>query len=424
MSENYQDSVSDSGRSIRRIPVSDRPKYRKTDDGGGVFGSSSGFASRRNSSGWGIWLIAIISIFILFFVFSLLFSGVNISVVPKQEAVFIDGNFTAFRNGQSGELSFEIMTLDRSLSGEVPATGEEYVEEKASGKIVVYNNYSNATQKLIKDTRFESPEGLIYRIKDAVVVPGTKVVNGETVPGSLEVTVYADKPGDKYNIGLTDFTIPGLKGDPRYSKFYARSKTEMTGGLMGNVRKASEEDIATITSDLNNKLRVQILEEASSVKPEGFLLLNDSYAVKIDSTTSNGTDGNVVVTQSATFYGIIFNENEFANFLAKTTIDKFDNSPVELNNTDNLQLSLSDPDSINSSVESLSFALKGETTLIWLYDESALLSDLAGMSKKDVSSLLHDKYPGIETARVSITPFWTRTITENTDKIELKKILK
>ena len=87
-------------------------------------------------------------------------------------------------------------SIPLSLVGEVTSENEVTIKTEASGKIVVYNNYSTAGQKLIKDTRFETPNGLIFRIKDAVTVPGKKTVGGETVPGSLEVTVYADKEGD------------------------------------------------------------------------------------------------------------------------------------------------------------------------------------------------------------------------------------
>lgn len=425
----FQDVVSGSGRSIRRIPVSKKPNMRESMRGvspSSVLGRSGGsgeYNPRKKGSRFGMWFVAFVSLIILYFVFSVLFSGVTIKITPKQEAVLISGQFTAFKEAQSSELSFEVMTIVRELSLEVAATGEEFVEEKASGRIIIYNNYSSAGQKLIKDTRFETTGGLIYRIKDAVTVPGRKTVGGEAVPGSLEVTVYADEPGSSYNQGLIDLTIPGLKGDPRYSKFYARSKTPMTGGASGTVRKASAEDLASASGELDNKLRAEILEEASSVKPEGFLLLNGSYVIEMNSNTSNGSDGNVLVTQQATFKGLIFNENDFARFVAENTIALYDGGEVELSEVDMLSLVIDSEDSnVLDTAESVSFNLNGDTRVLWTFDESTLINDLKGQSKKDVDAILA-RYPSIKSADVVIRPFWKRSVTDKDKKIKLEIIV-
>ena len=76
-------------------------------------------------------------------------------------------------------------------------------------------------------------------------MPGESLVSGKTVPGSTETAVSADEAGKEYNIGKTDFTIPGFKGDARYSKFYARSKTDMEGGFIGTIYSLSDEDEAS-----------------------------------------------------------------------------------------------------------------------------------------------------------------------------------
>ena len=53
------------------------------------------------------------------------------------------------------------------------------MERKASGQIIVYNAYNDNNQKLIKNTRFETPDGKIYRIQASIIVPGTKVEEGK-----------------------------------------------------------------------------------------------------------------------------------------------------------------------------------------------------------------------------------------------------
>ena len=154
------------------------------------------------------------------------------TITPKQNKTLVDAQFVAALDAGVGELTYEIMTIEKTDSKKIVAAGREEIEEKASGKIVIFNDFNTSSQRLIKNTRFETPEGLIYRINRSIVVPGQKTEDGEKVPGSIEVTVYADEAGDKFNISLTDFTVPGFKGSPRFEKFYARSKTPMAGGFI------------------------------------------------------------------------------------------------------------------------------------------------------------------------------------------------
>ena len=95
----------------------------------------------------------------------------------------IDSRLRAYTNPITTGLSFEIMRLSAEESDLVTATGISSSGQKAGGKITVYNNYSNAPQKLIINTRFQTSDGKIYRIREPIVIPGM---------GVKEATVYAD----------------------------------------------------------------------------------------------------------------------------------------------------------------------------------------------------------------------------------------
>ena len=181
-----------------------------------------------------------------------------------------DFSFNAAINADINELSYEIMTIEKTDSKKIAATGREEIEEKASGKIVIFNDFNTSSQRLIKNTRFETPEGLIYRINKSIIVPGQKTEGGKTVPGSIEATVYADEAGEKYNIGLTDFTIPGFEGSPRFDSFYARSKTEMAGGFAGERLSANPDELKKAQDELRTELKKQLMAEAFSQIPDEF----------------------------------------------------------------------------------------------------------------------------------------------------------
>ena len=198
-------------------------------------------------------------------------STVAINISPHKETLAIDSRLRAYTNPITTGLSFEIMRLSAEESGLVTATGISSSGQKAGGKITVYNNYSNAPQKLIINTRFQTSDGKIYRIREPIVIPGM---------GVKEATVYADQAGEEYNIGPADFTLPGLKGGARFEKVFAKSKSAMSGGSSGNARVVKKEDIDSVKASINDKIKNRLAEMFSTQKPESYLLFAD--AVKIE----------------------------------------------------------------------------------------------------------------------------------------------
>ncbi|MBI3634254.1 MAG: hypothetical protein HY228_01395 [Candidatus Yonathbacteria bacterium] len=214
----------------------------------------------------------IVSILGLGFFVANYFSFVTISVVPFIQKTHIENEFTAVNESgaEEGALVFQFMSFTEDESRDVSATIERNIQKKAGGKVIIYNSYNNQSQRLIKNTRLESSDKKIFRIDGSVVVPGTKVVGGKVIEsGSVEALVYADAPGEEYNIGLADFTIPGFKGDPRYTKFTARSKKDspITGGFSGTVRVATDEDIAKAQTDLKDELKRIAVEKIHTKVP-------------------------------------------------------------------------------------------------------------------------------------------------------------
>lgn len=98
---------------------------------------------------------------------------------------------------------------------------------RAFGVVVLYNE-SDSSQRLVKSTRLVSADGKIFRItQEGVTIPAK--TNG--IPGTFEVTVFAEKTGAGYNLPPTIFKIPGFSGDPRYDQIYGRSTKQMSGGF-------------------------------------------------------------------------------------------------------------------------------------------------------------------------------------------------
>ena len=379
----------------------------------------------------GLWIAAGVSVVIMIFAILSLFGGATLAYVPKSSPVSFGTaststeTFRAFKSGNAEEnLLYSVVKFSKDKSLSVPVTGEAEVSRKASGTIVVYNNFSSEPQRLIENTRFESPDGLIYRIQDAITIPGRQTVSGAVQPGSIEVMVYADAGGEEYNIGLVDFTVPGLANTPRATSVYARSKTPMTGGFVGMEKSMSEEDRVRARISLETALREELALETREQVPEEFVLFPELSSVtfeELPQTVSEVPD-NVNLNLRAHFSGIIFKAVDFATFLSRDKINLSPNESVMFQDIESLNVSFGDissPDLL--LVEEIDFSVSGQGTAVWLTDETQLMSDILGRSKDEIPDILSN-YPTIVSASTTISPFWKMSYPDDAKSVTIKKL--
>lgn len=415
-----QDVLPPSEKSIRKIPLPNgrkvRPVMRRAEKLQMPDGErGSGFARKV------LWGIAVLAVLFAVAALMSLFASATVTINPKSSTVALDASFVAYPESISEDnLIYRELTLKKADGEEVKANGEETVSKSSSGQIIVYNNYSSASQRLIKNTRFQTPDGLVYRIRDSITVPG-RTKNGSTlVPGSIEVTVYADEAGEKYNIGLSDFTIPGFKGDPRYTGFYARSKTPMTGGFVGTVKKVNEEDKAAAKAKVESRLDQALRDEVKNSIPEGFTLFDQTIKVSFSETPVGSVDKDTaLVGEVGELKAVIFESGRLARAIAESTLATFDKLPVEIGGISKLQFTLVSQGSGKTvNDQALTFGLKGAPVVIWSTDTEALKQDLVGVVKSDTGRIFAN-YPGIKDASVSVRPFWKRNLPDDEGKISV-----
>ncbi|RJQ37425.1 hypothetical protein C4552_00990 [Candidatus Parcubacteria bacterium] len=211
-----------------------------------------------------------------------LLSSLRITVVPKLLYQSADFAFTADVEATTLDTARRVVpalavTLDRTVDAEFEATGSQFVRERARGTVRIYNAFSTAPQPLVATTRLQDGEGRIYRLVAGVVVPGATQKDGALVPASVTAEVIADEPGEKYNIGPTDFSIPGFRGTPRYQGFHAKSEGSIEGGFEGQARvvtaaditRASEELSARAVEELNVELAAKVPNREDFLIPDG-----------------------------------------------------------------------------------------------------------------------------------------------------------
>ena len=372
----------------------------------------------------GVWVASVLALLVLAFALISLFNSSTLSYIPKSTPLLFDRDmYTAEKTGD-GKLFYNIIKLSKDKGMDVVASGDKQVSRKASGTIVVYNNASVETQRLVENTRFETPDGLVYRIQSAIVIPGKKTISGLVQPGSIEATVYADQAGEKYNTGLSDFTLPGLAGTNRFTTIYARSKTTMSGGFVGMEKSVSAADETETKSALEVALRNELMSEARAQVPEDFILIPSLSSMTFEDLpqTNSSTEGNATLNMRSNLVGVMFKKGDLSTYMAikKTQIAK--DELVDIVGLDSLTFSyVNGAPTDLSSTEKIDFSVTGDAVAVWRIDEVALRADLLGKNKRDIPTILNN-YPNIVSATATIRPFWKSTFPYSVDNISIKQM--
>src|SRR3989344_8063746 len=149
-----QDAMPDDRRSIRRVEINPLRRSRDIREPSSKMpppplrtppqrGEYRRKFPDRNIAIWGLAAVVVAG---LGFALSIFFTKTTVTVTPKESNPTIDTSFSAYKTPVAGELPFEVITLEKTDSLAVPATGEEEANVRASGQIIVYNIYSTQAQ--------------------------------------------------------------------------------------------------------------------------------------------------------------------------------------------------------------------------------------------------------------------------------------
>ncbi|MBI4079972.1 hypothetical protein HY414_01985 [Candidatus Kaiserbacteria bacterium] len=410
-----QVAVESSERSIRNIQVPQRARRSGTE----VRSVGTPPSSRGLGRMW-LWGGTGLAILVLAALGLVALRPTTVTVVPRSHIVLFDetANFTAYpaESAAAGTLSFTTETSTYEDSQTVQANGVERAEEKASGNITIYNEYSTSPQRLLKNTRFETPDGLIFRAPAEIIVPGRK---GAT-PGEITVMVIADQAGEKYNVGpVSRFTLPGLKSSSdMYKKIYARSSAAMSGGFSGD-RPATapaelERAMAEIRGRLEEKARMAI-----GAREDGAFAFYELARATFESLppVSEG-EKNVRITERLTMELPIFPADLFAQTVAESVSAGVGENGVVLKPLEDFAAQTAATSSFSATTP-LSFGLVGQAQLVWKVDTAELAAALAGRDESAFQTIV-EGFAGIAEAKARIEPFWKRTFPEDALDIKVK----
>ncbi len=406
-------AVSDSPRKVvREEKVVEEKPYLKTRK-----------QPRREGPKTILWIFAAVAIIALAVaLITVFFSSARVKVTPRENSPQVDADFEIARTGK--ELSYNTFTIEDDFKENVEATHEEDANKKASGTILIYNNYATTSQRLIRNTRFETPKNLIFRLDSSVVVPGRKLVGGKWIPGTVEALVIADVAGADYNIGLSDFTIPAFKGTPKYTALYGRSKTAMSGGFIGKQKVLTPDEIKGAQSRIEARALQELQSKTKIQATDNFVLLKNAYSFATSSeTVQNADDSTITVGEHATLRAVFFPKEALASAIAKKTIPDWNGNPVTLLNPGDISFVSKDATlQTFFDAKAVTVHIKGKALIRFLFDVAKLKKDLAGQQRGDVPTILSG-YKSIEKAEVTLSPFWRRTLPSQVEKIKIDEAI-
>ncbi len=344
------------------------------------------------------------------FALQFFFSKAQINVWPYTREVTAKAHITP---------STLTINEEKSLTRLFPATGTSTEQGRARGIIRVFNGFSTFPQKLVAQTRFLSEDGKLFRSPGAVVVPAGRIEGGTLVAGSLDIEVIAAESGEEYNIGSSNFSLPGLFGNPAYTTITGKSLEPMTGGSRIEVSVVTESDLNAARDTLVAELRQAVRESLENKVPEDMVLLPDAVDLQVTQAFSPIKAGapldNFNFSVKVQGVGVIFSRADIgstANLLLaelEETGEKIAGQSVSLE-YENVEM--------NMNAKSLSFDMKASSQLYKEIDPNELKGRLAGLSK-DEAILALSQNSSLQKAEILLFPSWLRSLPQDLQKVEI-----
>lgn len=313
-------------------------------------------------------------------------------------------------NSQDDNIALKTKLIEEEsvLSLTFSATGQKGdSNQKAKGNITIYNEFSETSQILVATTRFLSNDNKLFRLLETVTVPGMTVIDGKIEAGKVEAAIVADEAGSDFNIKEASFTIPGLKGSPKYDKFYAKLSQETKGGgnSESSLKTVAKSDIESAKFKTENQLKDQLRESVKNKIGGDNLLLDNAIAYEVVDFSIFPEEGSV--TESFEYQvkmktkALIFSTKEMdekiTDFINVNVAQK--DIAMELTS---FEKNYGNAD-VDFSKKTIKMTLSVNAKLRSKIDKDKISNSLAGKNKVDMAEIISN-YPEISRIEAVISP--------------------
>ena len=325
-----------------------------------------------------------------------------------------------------GKVPAALYEITKEKSGEFQATGSKSLPGrqaggtgKATGIVVIYNEFSSENQPLVVTTRLETSDGKIFRITKNIIVPGMSKIGGETKPGAIEVDVIADKLGEEYNIEPATFKITGFKGGPKYEKFYAKSSKAMEGGSKGEGITVTSQDIAQAKDSLVADVKKEALGEIKNKLGPEKIFFEDAVKFELQNSSSSVSVGSQAekFTENVSLKARVvdFSEEDVKKLISEAEKSQ-DSSSLRIDFRKELNYVLAESDFEKGFVK---FEVKTDVSVAGGIDLDNFKRGALGKNREELENLVKN-YPAVKSADLNFWPFFVSRVPMNEKRIKIE----
>ncbi len=362
------------------------------------------------------------------FLFLTFRSSLELTLAISQETLNLTEELEASTEQIELDLGAMVMPaqyFEEEVEGEqvFQATGQGAEQAKAEGIITVFNKHNPPERiSLRATTRFLSAQGSkIFRSPDKITLAPAKMEGGKVIASQTSIKVVADEAGADYNIGNSNFSVPGLAGTELYYSIWAESAVAMSGGFKKEVAQVSAEDLAKAEDNLKEKLKQLALAGLKNKMGAEFVFNEESFSEDDFSVICSEEEGALVSQFSCQgmikLAGLAFRVQDFKE-VALVLIES------QMTSTESFREETLTLDFIPRTVllgeGKMIVELDVEVKTFKPFEPDVLLGRIAGQSEEGIEAVLADNYQQVADAEFKFSPFWVGRAPNNVEKIRVE----
>jgi hypothetical protein len=350
--------------------------------------------------------------------------SVTVEIWPGVETLTYSENITADSganaiNLDSLAIPAKHIETEKTATKEFTATGSGSDGGKASGQVILYNTASSSLSLKV-NTRLLSDSGKYFTINSKVTIPG----GSKSKPGTVKVGVTAFEGGDAYNIGPSNFSVPGLNGINSYYSTYAVSVEAMKGGYTGEIKKVTQDDIDDANDELVKELSSVALQDLKDQLGSDYVVLDDAVSYDEDEASADRKVGEIInnfnYTATIKASGVAFKKSDLDRICKDYIISKMGEDKTILDSSFASDYSFYDADIADGNV---SISVNFSSGVYETINKNSLALSLMGKTSEEITETVNANLTDLNSrVNVKFWPFWVKTAPQSQKaiKIELK----
>lgn len=301
--------------------------------------------------------------------------------------------------------------VTKELIQTFPATGAENKGNEASGFITIYN-YTKTLKGLIPETRFVSPDGLVFRIKeDVLIAPAVVGQDGSLIAGRTKAKVVADTGGTDGNLSSGNkFEVPGL-GTTGVNLVYGINSEPFIGGTDDEIKIVSQEDIESARESISKNVFLDTemqIQELVGKNEELIIPLVQNDIIDSIPSVAAGARREAFDLKVQVRSWTLLPEQDRLESIIQNTVDIIisSNQALTLQTLQSARVVIDNADFLMHTID---FIVELDGLIASKIDASEIAGSISNRSPKNAEQLL-DSVPDVISHKIVLWPFWVKRL--------------